>query len=362
MTQEADFLFQSALQRADHMSQAILQIRKDWESSAEARRDFLTCVEELSSCAGHTTRTAHFVAVGKSALVAQTAVAMLVSVGISARFLHPTEALHGDLGSVRAGDFCVLISYGGRSNEILEVLPSLLKRNTSCVALTSRLQSPLAQKTGRTLLLPQVEECCPLNQAPVTSAVVTLAFCQILVAATMEKRGFALPEYAQNHPGGAIGKRIFVVVDDLMTKGNHLPVLPLQADFKSCLSLLTSAALGAVLVTDAVLPPSQQGISPAEHDPGHLESSVLHPVRLAGIITEKDLRVAIEKVGPGVFDLKAADLMNPRPLLIQTQTLAAEALTFMENRPKPLNVLPVVDGDQNIRGLLRIHDLLSAGF
>jgi arabinose-5-phosphate isomerase len=187
------------------------------------------------------------------------------------------------------------------------------------------------------LLLPSVEEMCPLNQAPITSTVTTLALCQLVVAATMEARAFALEHYARNHPGGAIGKRIFVKVDDLMAQGNKLPVVSPQADFKECVSRMTEFACAALLVVEG-----DKGV-------------------LAGLISEKDLRVAMEKHGPAVFSLFARDIMNPTPLTVPQGTLAVDALALMENRPRPLNILPVVGPAREALGLLRIHDLISQG-
>jgi len=260
---------------------------------------------------------------------------MLVSVGVCARFLHPTEAFHGDFGSVTEGDAVVCISNRGRSDEILAALPRLVERGCRVFAMTARADSPLAQAAEHVLLLPQVEEMCPLGQAPITSAVTTLALCQLVVAATMQYQRLAIERYARNHPGGAIGKRIFVKVDDLMAKGKMLPVVAEGADFKECVSRMTEFACAGVLVVSTGL--------------------------LTGLISEKDLRVAMEKHGPAVFTLFARDIMNPAPITIPAGTLAVDALALMENRPRPLNILPVVGPAREALGLLRIHDLVSQG-
>jgi arabinose-5-phosphate isomerase len=332
---------ESASRRARHMAAAVAWLGEELERNVAHRDAFASLVNTCCQAALGTTpallgpRQIVFVAVGKSGGVAQVAVAMLLSVGVCARFLHPTEAFHGDFGSVTEGDAIVCISNRGRSEEILATLPRLKERGCQIFALTARLDSPLARAAEHVLLLPSVEEMCPLNQAPITSTVATLALCQLVVAATMEERQFAMERYARNHPGGAIGKRIFVKVDDLMAQGNKLPTIAPAADFKECVSRMTDFACAALLVV-------QGG-------------------QLLGLISEKDLRVSMEKHGPSVFQCHARDIMNPLPLTIPAGTLAADALALMENRPRPLNILPVVGLQGEAVGLLRIHDLVSQG-
>jgi arabinose-5-phosphate isomerase len=155
----------------------------------------------------------------------------------------------------------------------------------------------------------------------------------------MEKRGFALELYARNHPGGAIGKQIFVKVDDLMARGDARPVVSPEADFTQCVSRMTHFACAALLVVDEA-----KGNE-----------------RLQGLISEKDLRVAMETHGPSVFGLRAREIMNPTPITVAAGTLAVQALAMMENRPRPLNILPVVGPAGEALGLLRVHDLVAQG-
>lgn len=329
--------------RSAHMAQAVSWLGEELGRNPAHKSAFDALVNACCKVALDTPSTPEgprqivFVAVGKSGGVAQVAVAMLVSVGVNARFLHPTEAFHGDFGSVMPGDAVVCISNRGRSEEILAALPRLSERGCLLFAITARLDSPLARAAKHVLLLPPVEEMCPLNQAPITSTVTTLALCQLVVAATMEARAYALEHYARNHPGGAIGKRIFVKVDDIMAQGNQKPFISPDAPFKDCVSRMTDFACAALLVV--------------AQDTGCL----------VGLIAEKDLRVAMEKYGPAVFTLFARDIMNPTPLTVPSGTLAVDALALMENRPRPLNILPVVGPSQEALGLLRIHDLVSQG-
>jgi arabinose-5-phosphate isomerase len=329
------------------MSRSIEQFESQLKNSDSFRTAFLAVVDlvcqcripnaaEDSSSGRLQIQTLHFAAVGKSGGVAQVLVSMLASVGINARFLHPTEALHGDLGSVVAGDPVILISNNGRSAELLAVAPLLRERGCRLVIVTSRLDSPLAQLSQLVLSLPTHGEACPLNQAPLTSTVATLALGQLLVAASMEHRLFNLSSYARNHPGGAIGKRIFVRVDDLMVCGNFLPFIGPEAKFKDVISRMTEYALGALIVVD-------------------------HENRILGFVAERDLRTAMEAHGPAVFDCLVTEIMNPRPITLASGTLAVEALQMMESRPRPLNAVPIVNQDNKAVGLLRLHDLVAAG-
>lgn len=339
----------SASQRAIHMSRSVEQLNAQLLSSPIFQSAFSSTLELLCSCrvrsaeddstttpaAAHP-KTFHFIAVGKSGGVAQVLASMLASVGIQARFLHPTEALHGDLGSVVSKDPVLLISNNGRSAELLSVIPLLKERECPLIAMTSRLDSPLAQACLIVLQLPIQSEACPLNQAPLTSTVTTLALGQLLVGASMEKRLFDLASYARNHPGGAIGKRIFVRVDDLMVSGKFLPRISATAGFKECISRMTEFALGTLLVVD-------------ESD------------QLIGLIAERDLRTAMEARGPAVFDALVSDIMNPKPITLSSGTLAVDALQLMENRPRPLSALPIVNQQGKAIGLLRLHHLVAAG-
>lgn len=306
----------------------------------QAQPDRLTDSEEAvaSGCVDRSLSgwaQVHFCAIGKSGDVAKLIVSMLTSVGVRASFLHPTEALHGDLGSVLPGDAVIFISNKGESSELLQLVPLLKKRQATCMAITSQSQSPLARASSAVLTIPQVREFCAYDHAPVTSTVVTLALGQLLVAATMDDGRLGLETYAHNHPGGAIGKRIFLRVSDIMTHGADLPVLQPSDSFQECVSVMTERALGVVLVVDRS--------------------------RLAGIVTEKDLRKAMERHGPSIFSQRASDIMNPEPISISSDLLAVDALALMENRAHPLNVLPVCGEGRSVLGLLRLHDLIKAG-
>ena len=331
-------LIKSAAMRASHMSGALQWFAQQFDASEQYSKVFFELVQAVCSAAQSENKSVHFVAVGKSGGISQVAVAMLSSVGIRARYLHPTEALHGDLGAVGWCDVIIFVSRDGRSAELLQIISKFTDRNCKTFALTARPQSPLAQACQTVLLLPPVEENCPLNQCPLTSSVTSLAFCQLLVAATVEFRGYDLESYARNHPGGAIGKRIFVKVDDLMIRDQNLGVVTLNSSFQHCVSVMTQCGLGALIVCES-----------------------LTNTKLLGLISERDLRVAMEKWQAQVFEKSASDFMNNKPFTVLHGSLAIEALRIMENRPRPISVLPVVNDAGNALGMIRIHDLIASG-
>jgi arabinose-5-phosphate isomerase len=327
------------IHNAQHRSENFLQALS-WYTQAfqdlNFQEAFLNLSLSLTQCDRHASpvKQAFFLAVGKSAGVSQISVSMLVSVGILARFVHPTEALHGDFGVFGKGDVVVFVSYQGQSAELLQLLPGLKERGAQIFALTSQMTSPLAKQVPCVVPVPFYPEACPLGQSPITSPLTTLALCQLLVAATVEVRQFPLENYAKNHPGGAIGRRIFLRVSDILPSGQQ-PVVSLTDGFPEVVSAVTRFSKGGVLVLDQ-------------------ETCV-------GLIAEKDLRLAMETKGPDVFVCQAQDIMNPNPVTLPPHTLALEALRLMTRRHPPLSLLPIVDDEGKPCGLLRLHDIVSAG-
>lgn len=282
------------------------------------------------------TRKLVFSAIGKSGVIAELVVAMLQSCGVRSAFLHPTEAVHGDLGLVGEGDVVLLLSNNGRSAELLQLLPHFHARTCLTVALTAQSASPLASACRKTLLLPQVDEGCPFGMAPLSSSIIALAVGQLLVGSILRCLELPIESYARNHPGGDIGKRIFVRTSDVMVPPPRLPRVAPEATFQECISSMTSHALGALVVTDA------DGL-------------------LLGLIGERDLRVGMEKWRAGVFERCASELMNPAPTVTQAEGLAVDALAKMESGTKVLNFLPVIDESRRCVGLVRLVDLHQLG-
>lgn len=207
-------LIKSAYQRIEHFQYALSFYQKYLEEDSLFQKNFLQLLNEIvstdrSNTDGSSCKQVFFIAVGKSAGVARIATSMFVSVGLPIQFIHPTEAFHGDFGIVSSGDVIIFISNNGNSSELLQLIPGLQDRNAVIYTITSKPDSPLGRASQFVLPLPPVEEKCPLYQSPITSTLTSLALCQLLVAASVEKRNFSLENYAKNHPGGSIGKKFF---------------------------------------------------------------------------------------------------------------------------------------------------------
>jgi arabinose-5-phosphate isomerase len=272
--------------------------------------------------------------VGKSGVIAQKIAQTLTSTGTMAVFVHPSDAIHGGLGVIAAGDVVVALSNSGETDEIITILPAILRRGSSLIAVVGNSDSTLARKAHVVLDASVDKEACPLNLAPTTSTTVALAIGDAIALTVMEAKGLTAEAFAANHPGGQLGKRLTLTVGDLM---HPSPDIEPDATWLDVVKALSQHALGAVSVVDG--------------DKG-----------LLGIITEGDLRRSIEKSGPSELSkLTAADMMNRTPTTTNSETLAFEALQLMENRPFQISVLPVVDGDGRASGLLRLHDIVRSG-
>lgn len=302
------------------------------EAATERLSDsFIQALDLLDACRGKVITTG----VGKSGIVARKLAATLTSTGCPAVFLHPSEAMHGDLGIVQAADVVIALSNGGESEELLAILPALLARNVAIIAIVGNQKSTLAQKSRVAIDASIEREACPLNLAPTTSVLVAMALGDALAMTLQKRRGFREEDYALNHPGGRLGRRLTLRVRDVMPVGaGTLPRVRLNTPFIDVVSEISAKHVGATCVADA------DGV-------------------LLGLIAESDLRNAIQKHQTEAFHLTAADMMNPRPaLILDPDQLAAEALSLMEDRPRALSVAPVVDASGICVGMLRIHDLV----
>ena len=296
---------------------------------------------QLEACAA---RRAKLVisGVGKSGIVARKIAATFSSIGLMAIYLNPLDALHGDLGVVAADDLVLLLSNSGETEELLAILPHLTRRGTPCMALVGRTVSSLAR--GCTVVLDGSvdREVCPLNLAPTASTAVAMAIGDALAAVWMERRGISPEDFALNHPAGSLGKQLTLTAADLMVPVSQLVPLQPQATLPEVIAHLTADGVGACWV--------------ARHAAGE-------EAQLAGLITDGDLRRALQVHGPEQWSqLRAADLMTRDPITVLGSTLAIEALEQMErNRRKAIGVLPVLDESGAVEGLLRLHDLVKAG-
>ncbi|OFZ21304.1 MAG: hypothetical protein A2X94_07590 [Bdellovibrionales bacterium GWB1_55_8] len=268
--------------------------------------------------------------VGKSGKVGQKIAATLCSTGSLAVFLHPTEGLHGDLGIIRSEDTVLALSYTGNTDELVRLLPLLKKMNVPVIGLGGNRGSQLAAQCDAWIDGFVEQEACPHNLAPTASTTLALSLGDALAIALMQLRGFDAQAFARNHPGGSLGNRLHLRVEDLMHQGDAVPVLSASASMDEVVVASSRKKLGAVLVVDGP--------------------------KLLGIITDGDLRRALQH-REKFFSFKAEDVMTRNPVTVTPDLLAKAALDLMENRPSQISVLPVVDNDSKWIGMVRLHDL-----
>jgi arabinose-5-phosphate isomerase len=290
-------------------------------------------VQLLAACKGKIV----LLGVGKSGIIAQKIAATMTSTGTGALYLHPSDALHGGIGIINAEDAVMILSNSGETDEIIEMLPYLKRRQVPIIALVGNLNSTLARRADAVIDGSVDQEACPLNLAPTTSTTVALALGDALAMTLMQDKGITPDGFAVNHPKGQLGKRLTLTVADLMHSGTDNPTIALGTMWVDAVKGISAGGLGAVNVVD---------------DTG----------RLAGIITDGDLRRAIQKSDPGsLASLRSDDLMTRNPTVASPELLAYDALRLMEDRPSQISVLPVVDGDRVCVGLIRLHDIVRSG-
>ncbi|MBL4850490.1 MAG: KpsF/GutQ family sugar-phosphate isomerase [Planctomycetes bacterium] len=268
--------------------------------------------------------------IGKAWLVGQKISATLASTGTPSHALHATEALHGDLGRVVAGDVAIVISNSGRTREVIEVLGPLKKMGVPVIALTGNGSSPLAQAADVVLDLGGLDEACPLGLAPTTTTTAMMALGDALALCVLEARGFSQEDYALFHPGGSLGRKL-MRVEDVMRSGDKHAVIEETEPLREALVRITRAKAGAISVTDA------KG-------------------RLVGIFTDGDLRRQLVS-GVDLDALKICDLMTRNPTRIEAGKLVSEAHGVMQKRS--IDELPVVDDEGRAIGVIDIQDVLG---
>ena len=290
-------------------------------------------VDLLAECKGK----AVILGVGKSGIIAQKIAATMTSVGTAALYLHPSDALHGGLGIVQSEDVVIVLSNSGETDEIVAMLPYLQNRHVKIVAIVGNVNSTLARKAEAVLDASVDQEACPLNLAPTTSTTVALAIGDALAVTLMKVKGLTTDEFANNHPAGRLGKRLTLRVADLMHGDSENPTIATGSSWVDVVRGISKGGLGAVCVVD---------------DAGNL----------AGIITDGDLRRAIEQTTHDALGrLTCDDFMTRKPTVATPELLAFDALQLMENRPSQISVLPVVDGAGKCVGLIRVHDIVRVG-
>lgn len=291
-------------------------------------KSFLQAVRLLAECRGKAVLTG----VGKSGLIAKKVAATLASTGTTAVFLHATEAAHGDLGVITPEDVVVAFSSSGETEEILRLIPTLRQIGVPIVAVTRERGSRLGAAGSVVLLTGTGPEACPLGLAPTTSSTAALALGDALAMALLEHRGFREEDFARLHPGGKLGTK-WLTVADLMHRGDELPLVSRKTPLLRAIYVMSSRKLGIAAVVDG-------------------------RKRLAGVITDGDLRRMIER-GVDFAGAVAGDVMTATPVCIGEAEYGVQALRLMESRS--VTALLVTDAAGRLRGLLHLHDLLRAG-
>ena len=297
--------------------------------SASINDQFVKAITVISESRGRVVLTG----MGKSGLIARKIVATLNSTGTAAIYLHPTDALHGDLGMVRKEDVVILISKSGNTEEIANLLPMLKRLGVKMIAMCGSENSRLAHECDIFLNISIKEEACPHDLAPTASTTATLAMGDALSVALLQKRNFTIEDFAFLHPGGSLGKRLSLQISEIMIKDERVPIVKEDASLKDVIIEITSKRLGTTCVVNS------KGV-------------------LTGIVTDGDLRRLLEKTLE-IKDLIAKDIMTKKPKVLKENYLASFALQQMENYK--ITSLIITDDENKPVGIVHLHDLINLG-
>ena len=293
---------------------------------------FIKAIELLLDCKGRVIVTG----MGKSGLVGKKIAATLASTGTPSFFLHPAEGIHGDLGMVTADDVVISLSNSGETTEVVSILPIIKRIGASIIAMCGNSQSTMALNADVFIDVSVDEEACPLGLAPTASTTATLAMGDAIAVVLLSKRKFTPEDFALFHPGGSLGRTLLLTVENVMHSGEDNPIVSAETNVKEALFVMTSKGLGATAVVD------QSGC-------------------LLGILTDGDIRRGLE-TGHQFLEESVVNIMTKTPKTITADKLAAAALSIMEkNKPRPITVLPVVDKNNFVIGIVHLTDLLRQG-
>lgn len=271
---------------------------------------------------------------GKSGLVGKKIAATLASTGTPAFFMHPAEASHGDLGMVTSDDVIIAISNSGETSELSGLIPFLKRFNVGLIAMTGSRNSTLAKSANVHLDVSVKEEACPLGVVPTASTTAALAMGDAIAVALLVKRGLKQEDFAFFHPGGNLGKKLFIKVKDLMHTGDALPFVSPETEMTKAVVEISSKRLGVAIVSDS-------------------------SKKIFGVLTDGDIRRGIEKWGKEFFDMKAGEVMTKNPKTISEDELAVKALSIMETHS--ITSLAVPDSNGKAIGIIHLHDILKQG-
>ena len=294
--------------------------------------NFAAAVNLILECEGRTVITG----MGKSGLIGRKMAATLASTGTPSFYLHPAEGIHGDLGMVTAADVVIALSNSGETGEVLNILPSLRRIGAKIIAMVGNANSTLGKNADVILDVGVSKEACPLGLAPTSSTTAALAYGDALALALLKKHNFTASQFAIFHPGGSLGRKLLLTVGNIMHKGDENPTVLADTTVQDALFVITDKGLGAVSVVDA------NGV-------------------MQGVLTDGDIRRGLSK-GVDFLQRPVKELMTANPKTITEDKLAAQALHLMEsNKPKPITVLPVLDKERKVIGLLHMTDLVRQG-
>ncbi len=291
--------------------------------------EFEKAVETILNCRGRVIVTG----MGKSGIIARKIAATLTSTGTAASYLHPAEGVHGDLGIVRREDVIIVVSKSGGTDEVYQLFPVFKRLGIPIIALLGNLNSPVAEKSDIVIDVSVSEEACGNDLIPTSSTTAALVMGDALAIMLLEERHFSPEDFALLHPGGNLGRRMLLRVEDVMHTGGEIPVVREEDTVKDAILEMTSKRFGATCVVN------RKG-------------------ELVGIFTDGDLRRVVEKT-PDVLSLKAKDVASPNPKVISKEALAARALNLMEYFN--ITCLLITDKEKKPVGIVHLHDLLKAG-
>jgi arabinose-5-phosphate isomerase len=309
----------------------VIRMEADAVSALEQKinSSFQNAIDTLYKCKGRVIITG----MGKSGIIARKIVATMNSTGTPAIFLHPSDAVHGDLGMVRNDDVVICVSKSGDTQEIRQLIPMFKRIGVPIISMVGKLNSHLAQQSDIVLDISVKVEACPHNLAPTTSTTATLAMGDALAVTLLEKKNFTADDFAMFHPGGNLGKRLLLKVEEFAVTGGQIPKIGLKASLKDAILEITAKRLGATCVING-------------------------DETLAGIITDGDLRRLLQTTSD-VSGLTAEQVMTKNPKTIRKGTLASAALQEMETFS--ITQLVIVDEEKKPHGIVHLHDLVRAG-
>ncbi|MFK3660603.1 arabinose-5-phosphate isomerase KdsD [Scandinavium sp. NPDC088450] len=320
---QPDFDFQQA-------GLEVLEIEREGLAQLDQyiNQDFALACEKIADCGGKVV----VMGMGKSGHIGRKMAATFASTGTSSFFVHPGEAAHGDLGMVTPQDVVIALSNSGESNEILALIPVLKRLHVPLICMTSRPESSMAKAADIHLCVSVPKEACPLGLAPTSSTTAALVMGDALAVALLKARGFTAEDFALSHPGGALGRKLLLRVNDIMHTGDEIPQVSKDASLRDALLEITRKNLGMTVICD-------------------------DQMQIEGIFTDGDLRRVFD-MGVDVRDLSIADVMTHGGVRVRPGILAVDALNLMQSRH--ITCVMVADGD-HLLGVLHMHDLLRAG-